>query len=315
MHNREEADPAIDIMADIDAFFARSLDIAARAGIAARPYRARSRHRLRQDAGAEHHRHRAAGRIQIVRPAAPDRRLAQALHRQGFAGTARPAARRLDRRAICSRSRNGAEIVRVPRRRRDRAGAARRAAIRERPMSDAMFITGLALHAYHGVMQHEAQGRPDASCSISSSTSISPKRRAPTSSRTRSPTIRWSRIRERGVLRAALSAGRGRRRRGGRRRCSTASPRVVSVRVTVHKPHAPIAATFARCRRHHRAHPRSSWLEVAGIGLGRQCMASAAPPPAMSAMCATRSIARSQICDGGVRLLARSSDYRRRPGA
>jgi dihydropteroate synthase len=35
MHNREAADPAIDIVADMEAFFARSLDIAARAGIAA----------------------------------------------------------------------------------------------------------------------------------------------------------------------------------------------------------------------------------------------------------------------------------------
>jgi len=34
MHNREAADPAIDIMADIAAFFSRSLDIADRAGIA-----------------------------------------------------------------------------------------------------------------------------------------------------------------------------------------------------------------------------------------------------------------------------------------
>jgi dihydropteroate synthase len=34
MHNREAADPKIDIMADIAAFFARSLDIASRAGIA-----------------------------------------------------------------------------------------------------------------------------------------------------------------------------------------------------------------------------------------------------------------------------------------
>jgi dihydropteroate synthase len=33
-HNREAADPAIDILADIEAFFSRSLDIAARAGIA-----------------------------------------------------------------------------------------------------------------------------------------------------------------------------------------------------------------------------------------------------------------------------------------
>ncbi len=34
MHNRESADPAIDIVADVTAFFQRSLDIAARAGIA-----------------------------------------------------------------------------------------------------------------------------------------------------------------------------------------------------------------------------------------------------------------------------------------
>ncbi len=34
MHNRDRADPAIDIMADIAAFFSRSLDIAAAAGIA-----------------------------------------------------------------------------------------------------------------------------------------------------------------------------------------------------------------------------------------------------------------------------------------
>jgi dihydropteroate synthase len=33
MHNRDHADPAIDIMKDIAAFFARSLDIAAKAGI------------------------------------------------------------------------------------------------------------------------------------------------------------------------------------------------------------------------------------------------------------------------------------------
>jgi dihydropteroate synthase len=36
MHNREAADPALDIMADIKAFFSRSLEIAARAGIAQR---------------------------------------------------------------------------------------------------------------------------------------------------------------------------------------------------------------------------------------------------------------------------------------
>ncbi|MEJ0075941.1 MAG: dihydropteroate synthase [Alphaproteobacteria bacterium] len=34
MHNREQAEPALDIMADIEAFFLRSLDIASKAGIA-----------------------------------------------------------------------------------------------------------------------------------------------------------------------------------------------------------------------------------------------------------------------------------------
>jgi dihydropteroate synthase len=33
MHNRDNADPAIDIMKDIAAFFARSLDVAAKAGV------------------------------------------------------------------------------------------------------------------------------------------------------------------------------------------------------------------------------------------------------------------------------------------
>src|SRR5205823_9719552 len=33
MHNREQADPSIDIMAEVEAFFARSLEIADRAGI------------------------------------------------------------------------------------------------------------------------------------------------------------------------------------------------------------------------------------------------------------------------------------------
>src|SRR5204862_5683104 len=33
MHNRDSADPAIDIMKDIGAFFARSLEIAAKAGV------------------------------------------------------------------------------------------------------------------------------------------------------------------------------------------------------------------------------------------------------------------------------------------
>ena len=68
MHNRYKADPGINIFSDINAFFAHSLDIADKAGIAPRQDRARSRHRLRQDAGAEHQRDRQARRIQALRP-------------------------------------------------------------------------------------------------------------------------------------------------------------------------------------------------------------------------------------------------------
>ena len=67
MHNREAADPAIDIIADVIGFLcALARDRGARRH-RARQDRARSRHRLRQDAGAEHRLHRAARRIQTLR--------------------------------------------------------------------------------------------------------------------------------------------------------------------------------------------------------------------------------------------------------
>ena len=99
MHNRDSADPAIDIMQDIAAFFARSLDIAAKAGIA--------RDKIVLDPGIgfgktpEQSMTALArlGELQHVRPADPGRRLAQALHRHGVAVGAAAAARRLDRGA------------------------------------------------------------------------------------------------------------------------------------------------------------------------------------------------------------------------
>jgi len=72
-------------------------------------------------------------------------------------------------------------------------------------MTDAVFVTGLALHAYHGVMQHEAKV---------------------------GQTFNLYRLVEAAagaVAQAILDR----------------FPQVLRVRVTVHKPHAPIAATFA----------------------------------------------------------------------
>ena len=92
--------PAIDIMADIERVLRPLAGDRRARRHCARADRARSRHRLRQDAGAEHRLHRAARRAQALRPAAPGRRLAQALHQFGDAGAARRTHRRLDCRRI-----------------------------------------------------------------------------------------------------------------------------------------------------------------------------------------------------------------------
>ena len=56
---------------------------------------------------------------------------------------------------------NGAAIVRVHDVAPTVQALAVAAAIRRRAMSDAIFVNGLVLHAYHGVMQHEAKvGQP-----------------------------------------------------------------------------------------------------------------------------------------------------------
>ena len=160
MHNRDRADPAIDIVADVTAFFERSLDIAARAGIA--------RERIVLDPGigfgkTPEQSLTCIARLDAMarlRLAAPGRRFAQALHPFGRAVRADGTARRLDRRA----SSGGRERRRDrPRARRgaDRAGAGGRGGDQARTMSDAIFVNGLVLHAYHGVMPHEAKvGQP-----------------------------------------------------------------------------------------------------------------------------------------------------------
>ena len=107
MHNRHSADPAIDILADIIAFFFRSLDIAARAGVAA--------DRIVLDPGIGFGKTPAQslevlgrlGDLRRFRPAALDRRVAQTLHRHRVAGATRAAAWRFARRPSCRLSRRG----------------------------------------------------------------------------------------------------------------------------------------------------------------------------------------------------------------
>jgi dihydroneopterin aldolase len=110
-------------------------------------------------------------------------------------------------------------------------------------MSDAVFISGLALHAYHGVMQHEAKvgqtftldlmldiDLTEASCSDKLAHTVGYDEVVAIA--TRAFCARRYRLVE-AAAGAVAEAVLGR------------FPSVASVRVTVHKPHAPIAATFA----------------------------------------------------------------------
>ena len=109
-------------------------------------------------------------------------------------------------------------------------------------MSDAIFVNGLVLHAYHGVMPHEAKvGQPfgldlvldidlaEASRTDTLKTTVSYEKLVKTASE--AFCARRYRLVEAaaGAVADAVLAG---------------YPQVHSVRVTVRKPHAPIAATF-----------------------------------------------------------------------
>ena len=181
--------------------------------------------------------------LQCVRPAAPDRRVAQALHRHRSSPA--PPDRRLGGSiaAHLLRSQNGADDRARARCRRDRAGAAGRRRHPERTMSDTDLHHRACLARLSRRDAARGQGRPDASSSISMLDIDLDRGLALRQARGHRVLRPGGRRRERGVLRAALPAGRGRRRRRGRG-AARQFPAVTRVRVTVHKPHAPIAATF-----------------------------------------------------------------------
>jgi 7,8-dihydroneopterin aldolase/epimerase/oxygenase len=110
-------------------------------------------------------------------------------------------------------------------------------------MTDSVHVTGLALHAFHGVMEHEATvGQTfyidlvldielaQASHSDKIADTVGYDEVVDVASRT------FCAQRYRLVEAAAGAIANA---------VLTAFPAVTSVRVTVHKPHAPIAATFS----------------------------------------------------------------------
>jgi dihydroneopterin aldolase len=110
-------------------------------------------------------------------------------------------------------------------------------------MTDAVFVTGLSIHAYHGVMQHEARVGQSFGLDLVLDTDLTGASR----SDKLADTVGYDQVVE--IASKAFSARRYRLVEAAAGAVAAAIldhfPRVARVQVTVHKPHAPIAATFA----------------------------------------------------------------------
>jgi dihydroneopterin aldolase len=109
-------------------------------------------------------------------------------------------------------------------------------------MSDAIFITGLLIHARHGVMPHEEKVGQRFVIDLELATDLS---QAAVSDKV-VDTVSYA-----SVVEAVTRAFTGRSYRLVEAAAGAVAdevlstfPRITSVRVTVHKPHAPIAAIF-----------------------------------------------------------------------
>ena len=109
-------------------------------------------------------------------------------------------------------------------------------------MNDAIFITGLLIHARHGVMDHEEKVGQRFAIDLELTLDLAPAGR----SDKLADTVSYASIVEvatrafitRNYRLVEAAAG------AVAEAVLTAFPRIASARVTVHKPHAPIAAIF-----------------------------------------------------------------------
>lgn len=109
-------------------------------------------------------------------------------------------------------------------------------------MSDAIFVRGLALHAYHGVMSHEAKVGQTFSLDLDLTIDLAEAARSDRLAHT----VSYDQVME-----TASSAFRAKPYKLIEAAAGAVADallarfsRVSSVRVTIHKPHAPINATF-----------------------------------------------------------------------
>ncbi len=109
-------------------------------------------------------------------------------------------------------------------------------------MKDYVFIQGLALHAYHGVMKHEGKVGQTFKLDIALDIDLGPASR----SDRLADTISYDQVAD--VAREAFCMARYRLVEAAAGAVARAIlnrfPTVTGARITVHKPHAPVAATF-----------------------------------------------------------------------
>ena len=109
-------------------------------------------------------------------------------------------------------------------------------------MTDQVFVRGLSLHAYHGVMQHEAKVGQTFKLDLTLDLDLT----GASKSDKLADTVGYDQV----VDEASRSFCERRYRLVEAAAGAVADavlgrfPQVAAVRVTVHKPHAPIAATF-----------------------------------------------------------------------
>ena len=110
-------------------------------------------------------------------------------------------------------------------------------------MTDRIFIKGLTLHAYHGVMPHEAKVGQSFSIDMLLDIDLSTAARSDKVA----DTVSYDKVVD--CAKAAFSAQRFRLIEAAAGSVANAVlaefPRVHSIQVTIHKPHAPIAAIFS----------------------------------------------------------------------
>ena len=110
-------------------------------------------------------------------------------------------------------------------------------------MNDRIFIKGLSLHAYHGVMAHEAKVGQTFTIDIDLDIDLAEAARSDKVK----DTVSYDQVAL--CTREAFCAQRYKLIEAAADRVADAVlktfPRVRSIAVTIHKPHAPIAATFS----------------------------------------------------------------------